>query len=198
MRILIADDDMPLRHGLEVHARKWGYEPILCADGTKASEVLFGGDSPAVALLDRSMPGIDGLTLCRQIRDDPRISSTYVMLLTAHDDRADVMTGLDCGADEYLTKPVDWPLLRARLRVAVRIAALQQSLARRVAELQEALANVKQLQGLLPICCYCKCIRDDSNYWQQLESYVSAHTNAHFSHGVCPTCFERVTQELDA
>lgn len=196
MRILIADDDSALRHGLGVQVARWGYEPVLCADGTEAAAVLSGGDPPPVALLDRGMPGVDGLTLCRQIRGNPETLSMYVALLTAYDGRADVITGLDHGADEYLTKPVDWALLQARLRVAMRIVSLQQSLARRVAELQDALASVKQLEGLLPICSYCKCIRDDSNYWQQLESYVAAHTNAHFSHGVCPVCLERLTAEL--
>jgi len=86
--------------------------------------------------------------------------------------------------------------LRARLKIGARIASLQQSLAQRVAELQNALTMVKQLSGLLPICSYCKKIRGDGNYWQQLETYLSEHSEAEFSHGVCPDCYEHVKKEF--
>src|SRR5205814_7116361 len=93
-------------------------------------------------------------------------------------------------------KPVDRAQLRARLRVGERILGLQQALADRMREASEALASVKQLQGLLPICAYCKKIRDDRNYWQQLESYITEHSEARFSHGICPDCLGRVMQQL--
>jgi len=142
------------------------------------------------------MPGIDGLTLCGEIRSTDALRAIYVVLLTAHDSRDDIVTGLDGGADEYMTKPFDWEMLRARLRTGVRIATLQRDLALKVAQLEEALANVKQLSGLLPMCSYCKRIRDDGDYWQQLETYLAAHSEAEFSHGVCPACFERVRAEF--
>jgi len=196
MRVLIADDDSALRHGLYVHLLRWGYDPALCADGTEARVVLHGPQPPPLALLDWNMPGVNGLELCREIRSLPDLASMYVVLLTAHSAREEMVTGLDCGADDYMTKPVDWELLRARLQIGARIVTLQQSLASRVRELQKALETVKELSGLLPICSYCKRIRDDQNYWQQLESYVSEHTNAQFSHGICPTCFETVKREM--
>jgi phosphoserine phosphatase RsbU/P len=84
------------------------------------------------------------------------------------------------------------------VQVGMRIVELQHSLADRVTALEEALARVKQLQGLLPICSYCKKIRDDRNYWQQVESYISEHSEAQFSHSICPECYEgRVKPELD-
>src|SRR5205823_8129217 len=91
-------------------------------------------------------------------------------------------------------KPFHFGELRARIRVGQRITALQQSLADRVAELEQALKKVKQLQGLLPICCYCKCIRTDDNYWHKVEEYITAHSDAQFSHGICPWCFETVVK----
>ena len=80
------------------------------------------------------------------------------------------------------------------MRVGVRMIALQQSLADRMRALEEALAKVNQLQGLLPICAYCKKIRDDRNYWQQVEGYISQHSGARFSHGICPDCYARVVR----
>jgi sigma-B regulation protein RsbU (phosphoserine phosphatase) len=195
MRVLIADDDAALRHGLAVQLQRWGYEPVVCPDGAAASEVLSDG-APPLAILDWSMPGADGLTLCRKIRASPGLSTMYVILLTANDTLEQILEGLAEGADEYITKPFDWGVLRARLKTGARIAALQQNLAQRVTELQNALAMVKQLSGLLPICSYCKKIRRDGNYWQDLETYLSEHSEARFSHGVCPECFEGAKKEF--
>ena len=156
----------------------------------------MGDDPPAMAILDWSMPGADGVALCREIRESPSLNSMYVILLTAHDTRDAIVAGLSGGADEYVTKPFDWGVLQARLRIGVRITTLQQTLSQRVDELQKALMMVKQLSGLLPICSYCKRIRRDGDYWQQLESYVSEHSEAEFSHGVCPECFEQAKKEF--
>ena len=196
MRVLIADDDAALRHGLQVQLERWGYETIVCADGAAARRVLTGEAPPLLAILDWNMPGADGVTLCREIRAVPELSTIYVILLTAHDSLDQIVEGLSGGADEYITKPFDWGLLRARLKIGARIASLQQSLAMRVLELQNALTMVKQLSGLLPICSYCKKIRGDDNYWQQLETYLSEHSEAEFSHGVCPECFEVARKEF--
>jgi len=110
--------------------------------------------------------------------------------------RDDIVNGLDGGADEYITKPFDWEMLRARLKAGARIASLQRDLAVRVSELQQALTSVKQLSGLLPICSYCKRIRDDGDYWQQLETYLASHSQAEFSHGICPACLDHVTKDF--
>jgi sigma-B regulation protein RsbU (phosphoserine phosphatase) len=179
-----------------VQLRRWGYDPVVCATGEEARAVLRAPDPPRIALLDRTMPGAGGIELCAEIRADVDLRSIYVMLLTAHDSRDDILAGLDGGADEYLTKPLDWEMLRARLKTAARIVALQRDLALRVAELQAALVNVKQLSGLLPMCSYCKRIRDDGDYWQQLETYLSHHSEAEFSHGICPACLEKVEKDF--
>jgi response regulator RpfG family c-di-GMP phosphodiesterase len=145
------------------------------------------------------MPGMDGIQLCRRIRETPRTKGVYVILLTARNGKQAVLEGLHSGADDFITKPFDRDELRARLNVGLRVASLQQSLAVRVAELEQALQNVKNLQGLLPICCYCKKIRDDSNYWQRVEEYISHHSEARFSHSICPDCFDQIVKkELQA
>jgi sigma-B regulation protein RsbU (phosphoserine phosphatase) len=196
MRVLIADDDAALRHALQVQLERWGYEPVVCEDGAGARSVLHGEDPPPLVILDWDMPGADGVTLCGEIRDTPALSTIYVVLLTSLDTRARILEGFGGGADEYITKPFDWGMLRARLKAGARIARLHQTLAERVTELQQALAMVKQLSGLLPICSYCKKIRRDGNYWQQLEAYVSEHSGVEFSHGICPECFDNAKKEF--
>jgi len=195
MRILIADDDATLRHGLKVQLERWGHEPLVCGDGTAARAVLQSADPPPLAILDWTMPGADGLTLCQEVRANRDLDGTYIILLTAHDTRDAIVTGLDGGADDYIVKPFDWGVLRARINIGVRTVGLQQSLSQRVRELQHALDMVKKLSGLLPICSYCKRIRKEDQYWQ-LETYLSAHSEAEFSHGVCPDCLERARREF--
>jgi sigma-B regulation protein RsbU (phosphoserine phosphatase) len=198
MRILIADDDRVsstiLRHSIE----RLGHDVVVAHDGEQAWRMLRQDETAAIAILDWMMPGLTGLELCRLIRQGEARSHLYVMLLTARNGPADVVTAIDAGADDYLTKPFDPEELRARVQVGIRIVSLQRRLAERVAELQEALSQVKQLSGLLPICSYCKRIRSDDDYWEQIDSFVSQHSEAEFSHGVCPSCFETARAEFEA
>jgi DNA-binding response OmpR family regulator len=197
MRILIADDDRVAATILQRAAERLGLDPVVAHDGERAWQILQEQPALTIAIFDWMMPGADGLELCRRIRQDAARSHMYLMLLTARDGRADLVTALDAGADDYLTKPFDNEELRARVQVGIRIVRLQERLAERVAELQEALSRVKQLSGLLPICSYCKRIRSDEDYWEQMESFVSEHSEAEFSHGICPTCLETVRVEFE-
>lgn len=103
----------------------------------------------------------------------------------------DVIAGLDSGADDYITKPFDREELRARLRAGCRIVGLQMSLAERVMGLEASAARIKELGGLLPICAWCRKVRDDQDYWQTVESYVTSRSEVRFSHGICPACLEK-------
>jgi response regulator RpfG family c-di-GMP phosphodiesterase len=105
-----------------------------------------------------------------------------------------VVAGLDSGADDYVIKPFDAEELQSRVRVGQRVLDLQRRLADRVRELETALTQVKQLKGLLPICAYCKMVRDDRDYWQQVEEYLCTHTDVQFSHGICPTCWKDIVE----
>lgn len=188
MRLLIAEDDAVSRRALEATLVRWGYEVLVAADGSEAWRLLQAPGAPRLAVLDWMMPGADGVELCRRLRAAEGLVPPYVILLTARNQAEDVAAGLDAGADDYVTKPFDRAELRARLRVGERTLALQQRLADRVAALEQALAHVKRLQGLLPMCAWCRKIRNDGNYWQDLESYLVEHGDTRFSHGICPEC----------
>lgn len=197
MHALIADDDRGMTAILAKALGRWNIDVAVAHDGGTAWNLLTATDDPSLAILDWMMPTLDGLELCRRIRQDPARAHMYVILLTGRGSRADLVAGLDAGADDYLVKPFDPEELRARVHVGIRVVTLQERLAKRVAELQLALANVKQLNGLLPICSYCKRIRSDQDYWEQVESYVAQHSDAKFSHGICPSCFEAVRADFE-
>ena len=197
MRVLVADDD---RVGATLLARslnRWGFEVAVAHDGDHAWDIIRQDDAPAMAVLDWEMPGSDGPELCRRIRADAMRSHMYVLLLTSRESKADVVAGLDAGADDYLIKPFDPEELRARVHVGMRVLGLQERLAERVRALQDALSKVKHLNGLLPICAYCKRVRTDQNYWEQVEHYMADHSDVQFSHGICPACYVGVVEELD-
>jgi len=192
MRVLIADDDPVSRLILERALAAWKYEVIVANDGGEAWGMLQGPDTPRLAILDWSMPALDGVEVCRRLRAADADRPIYVLLLTGRGRKEDVVAGLEAGADDYLIKPFDREELRARLHVGERVIRLQSELASRVLDLEAALAQVKELNGLLPICSYCKKIRDDQDYWHQVENYVGDHSRARFSHGICPECYEKI------
>ena len=145
MRVLAADDDLLSRQVLRQALKKWGFQPVLCEDGTSALETLLKPDSPKVAILDWEMPGLDGIDVIRQARAATAPASLYLLLLTGRTENADIVRGLDAGADDYLTKPFDLEVLRARVSVGTRMMSLQGSLARRMEELAHAEARYREL-----------------------------------------------------
>lgn len=184
MRALIADDDhvsaLVVARAVE---RRWQVPVEVVHDGDAAWAALNAGTPPSLAIVDWMMPGMDGLELCRRIRKSPACAQMYVILLTARDSRADIVDSAELGA---------------RVQAGIRILSLQSQLNARIGELQQTLAAVRQLKGLLPICCYCKRIRKDEDYWQQLETYISDHSDAEFSHGICPECLVNARVEFEA
>jgi sigma-B regulation protein RsbU (phosphoserine phosphatase) len=194
MRILIADDDPLTRLKLETILRRRGHEVIVAQDGEEAWQVLQTPEAPPLAILDWVMPGLDGVDICRKARAIPQLQMLYLILLTGQSGKQRLIEGLEAGANDYVTKPFDPDELHARVRVGLQMVRLHQELARRVRQLEDALGRVQTLQGLLPICCYCKKIRDDRDYWHQVESYIGERCPARFTHGICPTCFENVVK----
>ena len=175
MKILIAEDDPVTVQILRFTLVHYGHEVVSAADGAEAWE-KFDADPVRVIVSDWMMPGVDGLDLCRKVRSRPKTDYTYFILLTAvNTGRENLRHAMDAGIDDFLTKPLDREAILMRLRVAERIL--------------EYTTQIRQLKELIPICMYCKRIRDDSNYWDQLETYIHMHTGSNFSHGICPECF---------
>jgi len=191
MKILIAEDNATSRIMLQAILQKWGYEVSAASDGAEAWRILINGGCPPIALLDWMMPGMDGAEICRRINQMESSSPPYLILLTGRDSKEDISAGLEAGASDYITKPFDNDELKARLRVAERMVALQDRLNGNIEQLREALSHVKTLQGILPICMHCHKIRTDDQAWQRLEAYIEVHSDARFSHGLCPACMEK-------
>ena len=190
MKILIADDSVVVRKMLSMTIEKWGYETLAATTGQQALDILSETDGPSLGILDWMMPGRHGVDVCRKARTHVTQRPLYLIMLTSRDGSANIVQALDAGADDYLTKPYDVEELRARLSVGKRVVELQWDLAERVDELRAALDHVKTLQGIIPICMHCHRIRDDSDAWNKLETYIAQHSEAKFSHGLCPQCLE--------
>ncbi|MGH7471157.1 MAG: response regulator [Longimicrobiales bacterium] len=196
MHVLVADDEAVFRNLLQQFLKHWGHSVTTAANGEEAWDVLVQPEPPTLAMLDWMMPRLDGPELCRRIRTMDETKATYVILVTARRDRGDIVTGLKAGADDYVIKPFDSEELRARVAVGERVISLQNTLNTRISELQHALAQVHTLQGLIPICAYCKRVRNEREYWERVESYIAARSDARFSHGVCPECSQRLNPDF--
>lgn len=180
MRILVAEDDPVSGKILQVTLQHYGHEVVVAPNGEEAWKLFDQAPFRAV-VSDWMMPGIDGLELCRKVRARPKTDYTYFILLTANNTGRDSFRqGMDAGIDDFLPKPLDREMIMMRLRVAERIL--------------EFTTQIRVLKELLPICMYCKRIRDDQDYWQQVETYIHSHTGSNFSHGICPECFAKEMQ----
>lgn len=190
MTILVADDHESNRKLVTAILTAEGYTVREARDGAEALAALNASTEPMVALIDWQMPGLTGPEVCRTARGTVAAQFRHFILLTARNSTEDIVEGLATGAHDYVTKPFDEAELLARVRIGSEIVTLQHALASRVRALEAAAAEIKQLQGLLPMCSYCKSVRDDKNYWREVENYLTAHADVKVSHGVCPKCFE--------
>ena len=192
MRVLLAEDEAVSRRLLEATLSRFGYEVLTVDDGLQAWEQLNSERPPLLALLDWSMPGLDGPEICRRIRSRPGGHGyTYMLLVTARAAKQDVVEGLSAGADDFISKPVDAAELRARLRVGERIVRLEQDLSLKVRDLEVAAEHVKELQGMIPICMHCKRIRNQEQLWEKVETYIETRSGAKFSHALCTECLDK-------
>jgi sigma-B regulation protein RsbU (phosphoserine phosphatase) len=196
VRVLIADDEAIARRMLEHAVEQAGYAATVVATGDEAWRALRGADGPLVAVLDWMMPGLTGLEVCEKVRAAGLRPSPYLIVLTSRGAPDDVVRALQTGADDHITKPFEPGELRARLAVGARLVALQQELADRVRALEDALAHVQQLQGLIPICAWCRQVRSDGDFWVQVDDYLARRSGLQFTHAICPTCRERELQDV--
>jgi DNA-binding response OmpR family regulator len=179
VKILAVEDDPVARAVLRLALRRLGHEVLEVEDGESAWKLLGASHDIRIVVSDWVMPRSDGLELCRRIRERAASDYVYFILVTSRDaTQENRMEAADAGVDDFLIKPLDVSELWTRLRVAQRILGYTR--------------QVRELQELMPICAYCKKIRDDHNYWQQLEGFISERTGVDFSHSVCPDCYTRV------
>jgi len=176
VKILLADDDPIFLPMLSRELEAEGYEVASASSGTEAW-ALYQSFKPNIVLTDWAMPGIDGLELSRMIRAENRQAYTYIIFLTILHGKGSFLEAMRAGADDFVNKPFDRDHLQARLKVAERIIGLQQ--------------QINLLEKILPLCSYCRKIRDEQNAWHTLEDYITMKTATMFSHSVCPECFER-------
>ena len=176
-KVLIAEDDLVSAKVLSSLLQRLGYQVAIAPDGNEAWR-LFEAEPVRLIVSDWMMPGMDGLALCNKVRAHPAIPYTYFILLTANRTTAEnYKLAAEAGVDDFLTKPIDRDALQMRLHVAARILKFT--------------AEIRQLKELIPICVYCRKVRDEENFWQQVETYVQKETGSRFSHGACPDCCEK-------
>ena len=188
--VLIADDDKLTLNVLNDTLTRAGYDVLTATDGEQAWKKLQQSNA-SLAVLDWIMPGMEGPEICQRAAKEPKMANRYFILLTGKSKTEDLVAGLQSGASDYLRKPFDEAELLARVEVGVRFIELQRKLAERVEEMEKALATVRRLEGLLPICSYCKRIRNEQDYWERVDNYISQHANVRFSHNICPECYEK-------
>lgn len=203
MKILVADDDAMTRLALVKNLEKWDYEVVAAENGRQAFEFLTGEDPPRLAILDWLMPEMEGVEICRKLVQLSATPLIYTILLTVKKEKDDIIQALNCGAHDFLSKPVHVGELRSRIAVGVRLLdaedrliAYTRDIEAKNVELENALAEIRTLRGFLPICSNCKKIRDDDGYWNQIEQYIQAHSEAVFSHSICPVCMKELYPEI--
>lgn len=188
MRVLIADDEPTSRALLTGLLEDSGYEVVVATDGSEAWAVLRRPDAPKMLILDWVMPGMNGIEILESLRATQEGVPAYVIMVTEKQDRESTVVALNAGANDFISKPFDANELCARVAVGRRMLDLQCLLAEKLKELQHALDEIKTCRGILPMCARCKKIRNDRGYWEQVETYISSHSQAEFSHGICPQC----------
>ena len=193
-RIAVVHRDEPARRALETLLLGAGWRPVLVSTPKDAYDLLTVTGGPRLALVDTGSLGAAAEDLIRDVRRVSAVEQPYVIALTAADTPEGVALSLDAGADDTLAAPCTPTALQARVRVGLRLLAMHEALEACARDLDAAAAQVKQLQSLLPICSYCRRIRDDEHHWQHLDEYLSYHTQVRFTHGFCPQCYERHVQ----
>ena len=189
-KIILIVDDNPTNLGvLFDYLKELGYRVLVHTNGESAITAIRQMP-PDIVLLDVMMPGIDGFETCRRLKANNATKDIPVIFMTALTDAVDEVKGLEVGAVDYITKPIKVEIVSARINTHLALRSAHKQLEEKNLHLQQALKNIKTLSGLIPICANCKKVRDDEGFWQQVEVYIKDHTDAKFSHGICPDCME--------
>jgi len=199
--VLYVEDEPTARDEISVFLRRRVRELMTAADGAQGLEI-FRQSRPDIIVTDIRMPVMDGLKMSREIRNIYR--GALIIVTSAYSDTSYMLEAIDIGVDQYVVKPVQTEKLYAALEKCAEVIEYRRAHKKYIAEreqliceLKEALSKVKLLSGLLPICSSCKKIRDDKGYWSQIELYIRDHSEAEFTHGLCPDCAKKTMEELE-
>lgn len=202
MNILIVDDEIKNLKIIEVLLSS-NYNFFKSLDGVTALEILQK-EKIDLVLLDIMMPEMNGFEVCAKIKSDAALKNIPVIMLTSLIDEESQVKALKLGAVDYVTKPFKIEILTARINTHLELKRsrdeLQNTLKEKellIHELTDALANIKTLKSLLPICANCKKVRDDKGYWGLVDAYLMEHTDLQITHSICPDCAKRLYPELD-
>lgn len=185
--MMMAVDDNPLNLQLLVEGLGNMFQIVCCTDGNEAV-ALVEACHPELILLDIQMPGMSGYEVLQKIKEIEAVKDVPVIFLTAMSQLEDEIKGLEYGAVDYITKPFDMRIVKMRVKTQLELRRKTRLLEERTKQLEAALEDLRTLKEIIPICMYCKKIRDDDGYWNQLEAYIAKHTGSNFSHGICPEC----------
>lgn len=201
-KILIVDDISKNIQMVASILKKKGYQMAFAQNGKAALEHTKSVDFDLI-LLDIMMPEMDGYEVCERLKRDPETKGIPVIFLTAKTDVESVIRGFEIGAEDYVTKPFNASELMARVKSHLELKRARDIQNRLISEkealiskLEKAIEEIKTLKGFIPICCSCKKIRNDNDFWEQIEIYIQKHTDATFSHGLCPDCAEKLYPDL--
>ena len=190
-------EDEPLTRAVFARILERKVSKLYQAENGEEGLELFKMHRPDIVISDVRMPVMDGIEMSRRIKTLE--GSSKIILTTAHSDASVLLNSIDAGIDKYILKPVDVEVLFSALESCAETIMLERKIQEQarekdelIARLQDALDNIKRLSGLLPICSSCKKIRDDKGYWNQIERYIAEHSEAEFSHGICPECVKKL------
>jgi len=187
MKILLVDDIPENISALALALESEGFDIKTAASGEQALQHVHN-NSPDLILLDIKMNGMDGFDTCRALKKGDATKDIPVIFLTVSKETEDIVKCFACGGVDYIAKPFRQEEVCARVRTHLYLRTLMKDKEKLIGDLQQALAKVKTLSGLLPICSSCKKIRDDKGYWNQIETYIRERSEADFTHGICPAC----------
>lgn len=189
MKILIAEDEFTTRMMIQVCLENWGYRVESVTNGVEAWDILKKQDAPHIAILDWEMPEIDGVEVCKRVKEMDCENPPYIILLTSRDSKKDIVKGFDAGADDYMTKPFNDDELRARVRVAERLVRTQSSLSETVGELRNALNQLEILDSGVEACGACRKIKNNEDgCWHNFDEIVVGDLDSRFIATICPEC----------
>lgn len=195
MKILLVDDLPENINALAIALESEGFSLEMASSGEETLQIAESF-LPDLILLDIRMDGMDGFETCRQLKRSDVTNDIPVIFLTVSKETEDIDQGFLCGGVDYISKPFRQEEVCARVRTHLHLRVLMKRQEQLIVELQEALEKVKVLSGLLPICASCKDIRDDKGYWKQIEVYIRDHSEADFTHSICPDCQKKLYPEL--